>query len=186
MAEGLHSPEFGWWVTGLVDGEGCFYAKLRFRTGTQAFLGKNGNRYPSFDFSCRLLVLLRADDAAVLDKLRDYFNVGYVRVRRSGVYKSGKSGSRPNLCAEFRVHRIGDLMQVVIPHFERYPLQSKKSKDYATWKRIVETAASLKGKRGWWKVQPERVEEINQMVTQLRDGRKFDPAKAHTKEQANG
>jgi hypothetical protein len=24
-------PATGWWVTGLTDGEGCFYAGLQFR-----------------------------------------------------------------------------------------------------------------------------------------------------------
>jgi len=171
--EAAAPPHLGWWATGLVDGEGCFYAQIKHRSiASNARPGKP--RYPSVEFGCEFSVLMRADDRAALQQLRDFLGVGKVRVRRT-TYPTGKSGSRPNILADFKVNRTLDLVNVVIPHFERFPLQTKKARDFVVWKEIVLLAASLRGKPGWWKVDPSKKDSAFSLVASLREGRKFDP-----------
>lgn len=159
-------PTNPWWVTGLVDGEGCFFASFRFRGGSQAFKGRGGKRYPSYEFGCRFIVLMRSDDIDVLQRLRDYFNAGYVSVRKDG------------RVAEYRVSKVRELEEKVIPHFEAHPLQSKKFRDFEVWREIVRLASSVKGLRGWWKEDVTKKAEVIDLCTRLREGRAFDAAVA--------
>jgi hypothetical protein len=39
--------------------------------------------------------------------------------------------------ATWEVTKLDDLLNVVIPHFDKYPLQSAKGVDYALWKLCV-------------------------------------------------
>jgi hypothetical protein len=38
----------------------------------------------------------------------------------------------------YRINNVKDLMEVVIPHFEKYPLITKKRADYVLFKQVVE------------------------------------------------
>lgn len=46
-----------WWVTGLVDGEGCFLAQLSFRMRA----GRRGS-YTRVDLTSKFSIALRADE----------------------------------------------------------------------------------------------------------------------------
>jgi hypothetical protein len=39
--------------------------------------------------------------------------------------------------AKFRVSNINDIINIIIPHFNKYPLQSAKSIDFQIWKKCV-------------------------------------------------
>jgi hypothetical protein len=67
-------------------------------------------------------------DIAILPAVggvRDYFGVG-------SVYSS------PNrsLCV-YRVNKIDDIINVIIPHFVDYPLLTKKYSDFVLWSKVV-------------------------------------------------
>jgi hypothetical protein len=49
------------------------------------------------------------------------------------------SVSKPNKLSsvEFRVYTLKEIVEVVIPHFESYPLKTKKYTDYLLFKQIV-------------------------------------------------
>jgi hypothetical protein len=38
---------------------------------------------------------------------------------------------------EYRVTKIGDLLSIIIPHFDKFPLQSVKKIDYGLWKQCI-------------------------------------------------
>jgi hypothetical protein len=59
-------------------------------------------------------------------KIQEYFGgMGYV------------SKPNNNSTVEFRVTIIKDLTNVIIPHFDNYPLLTKKYSEYTLFKRIV-------------------------------------------------
>ena len=39
--------------------------------------------------------------------------------------------------AKFRVSKLNDIINVIIPHFNQYPLESAKSIDFQLWKQCV-------------------------------------------------
>lgn len=178
MAEVVQLPfpkVSGWWVTGLVDGEGCFYSSLRFRSGSQAFKGRGGRRYPSMEFQARFEILMRADDAGTLKKVETFFGVGSVSKFKRDLKRSGKSGSNPNPSVEYRCGSLGDLRSVIVPHFERFPLQSKKRVDFEIWKQTLEFYAEIDApaNHGWWKRDPAKLTKLRSLVSGLREGRVF-------------
>jgi len=104
-------PEY---ITGYVDGEGCF--TVTFNLEAKALLG--WELRPSFSVS------QNEDRRQVLDIIRKYFECGYIR--RDYADKTVKF--------EIRDHR--ELKEKVIPHFEKFPLLSKKQKDFELFRVI--------------------------------------------------
>src|SRR3989344_2423334 len=104
-------PEY---ITGYVDGEGCF--TVTFNQKVKALLG--WELKPSFSVS------QNEDRRQVLDIIREYFGCGYIR----------RDYSDRTVKYEGRDHR--DLMNKIIPPFERYPLISAKQNDFELFKRI--------------------------------------------------
>ncbi len=116
----------GWWITGLVDGEGCFHASIRMDT-----------RYPTLEtLHIGFQIGLVQDDVATLEKVRLYFGTGTISLARD---------RRPYAQDRmiYRMYRRSEF-EKVIEHFEKYPLQSKKQKDYECWKEILRVWA-IKG-----------------------------------------
>jgi hypothetical protein len=65
-------------------------------------------------------------DRDLIVKIQEYFGgIGYV------------SNPNKNLTAEFRVSTIKELTSVIIPHFDNYPLLTKKYFDYMFFKKII-------------------------------------------------
>lgn len=65
-------------------------------------------------------------DRVLIQSIQDFFGgIGYVT-------KSNK-----NSMVEFRVSTINQIVAVIIPHFDRYPLINKKNSDYLLFKKIV-------------------------------------------------
>jgi hypothetical protein len=111
----------GNWISGFVDGEGCFYLAYRDT--------KKGN-HPACEASFHLS--LRDDDSDILHRINSYFLCGTVRPH---VRRERAGNGKP--CIGYAVHTIRDLANTIVPHFEKFPLQSKKQRDFAIWKRAV-------------------------------------------------
>ena len=96
------------YVTGLTDGEGCFSVSFSCRQKLKLKIETK----PSFSLS------LNKRDLDLVQKIREYFCCGTVRYSRSDrMYK-------------YESRSVSDLVTKVIPHFEKYPLQSEKKKDF--------------------------------------------------------
>ena len=104
-------PEY---ITGYVDGEGCF--TVTFNQKLKVNLG--WEMKPSFSVS------QNEDKRQVLDIIREYFGCGYIR--RDYADKTVK----------FEVRDHYDIMVKIIPHFEIFPLLSRKQKDFELFKKI--------------------------------------------------
>ena len=102
------------YITGYVDGEGCFC--ISFQPSKRHALGWEVR--PSFSVS------QNADRAEILHLLKETWNSGNIRPDRS------------DKTLKFEVRKLEDLMNVVIPHFESYPMISAKQNDFELFKQI--------------------------------------------------
>jgi hypothetical protein len=96
-----------WFITGLVDGEGCFSITF-FQKG-------------KFYFGPLFMIQLHSRDSLLLKKIHSLFGVG-------NIININRTNKNPTV--EFRVSSIKDLNEIIIPHFENYPLLSNKRSDF--------------------------------------------------------
>lgn len=107
--------DFGNWLSGFADGEACFSIVQYKSQGT---------------FGAVFDVVLRADDAEILQLIQSFWNCGTIIARKA--IKTSNPG------CEYRVRRSADLKNVVVPHFNKHPLRAKKRADFAVWSQAVE------------------------------------------------
>src|SRR5262245_20085151 len=113
---------FGHWLSGFADGESSFVL--------YAVSDASDGRRESLRAVFRLS--LRVDDAEIIELIRSFWNCGTLTYHAaSGPSVNGKP------VISFSISGIKDLVTVVIPHFERHPLRSKKQRDFAIWKEGV-------------------------------------------------
>ena len=107
-----------WFVTGLVEGEGCFTVSFSFRKKLKVGIETR----PSFSVS------LNQRDLELLKQLHAFFGCGAIRYSRSDrTYK-------------YESRSISDLTRRIVPHFERYPLVGSKGKDFVVFADICRKA----------------------------------------------
>ena len=106
--------DIGSYVSGFVDGEGCFCVSFQ-PSGKHRF---GWEVRPSFSVS------QNADRAEVLHMIRALWGCGSIRPDRS------------DKTLKFEVRKVGDLVAIVLPHFRQYPLLSSKRRDVERFARI--------------------------------------------------
>lgn len=102
-----------YYITGFVDGEGCFSINVRPRP----------NRDKGYAVELVFKITLSSKDKFLLEKIQNFFNVG----------KLLSQGSSISYC----VRSLKDL-QVIINHFDNYPLITNKWSDYQLFKQVFE------------------------------------------------
>lgn len=115
---------FAAWLSGFADGEACFFL---------GGLAQPSNPLASFAIN------LRNDDAPILKTIQSFFGCGYLNncIPTNRGLKKSKPG------AVFKIGNTFDLLRVVIPHFDQYPLLAKKRRDFAIWKDGVNLLAQV-------------------------------------------
>jgi len=102
------------YISGYVDGEGCF--SISFSKREKFLVGFETK--PSFSVS------QNEDRAQILFLIQKVFECGFIRRDYS------------DKTLKYEVRSLGDLINKVIPHFEKYPLLSKKQKDFESFKQV--------------------------------------------------
>src|SRR5262245_39478982 len=150
---------FGQWLTGFVDGEGCFELKVT-------------RRKQSLPRLCASFVIcLRADDVAILNQIRAFFGCGGIW------YDNGPA--RKNPLAIYSTSAWTDLATIIVPHFERYPLRAKKARDFPLWREAVLIAQEVAQRRrakttaGLWKWLASEVDRFAALKQALTEQRRF-------------
>lgn len=110
------SKEFNWYITGFVDGEGCFSIsfskRAKLKTGIEV--------RPSFCLAQNQRSL------QILKDIHQYFGCGAIRFSKSDrMYK-------------YEVRSIKDLQNVIIPHFKKYPLRTSKAQDFEIFRKVCD------------------------------------------------
>jgi len=159
MAKFLTMPrkEFAWYVTGLCDGEAWFQVRPK------TCIDKRYDKV-SKGFSVLFGMQVREDDKELLEMLNIYFGIGSISTR----HRKGK------ILGEHQYSIYGAKnAQVVIKHFDKYPLLGKKRRDYEAYKAIVNRLYSPEtdGLPNDWEGHLQDYLEIVEMCDDLRLGR---------------
>lgn len=116
------SKEFGSYITGFVDGEGCFSIsfnkRYKLKTGIEV--------RPSFS------IAQNRKSLRVLKMVKAYFGCGAIRF------------SKYDQMYKYEVRSIKDLKNRIIPHFQKYQLQTNKQNDFVKFEWICQQISASK------------------------------------------
>jgi len=163
----LSDEAFGWYFTGLADGEGSFF----FREQPPRY---STSRFHPFVASFR--ISMRADEADHLIALAR-------RVKCGNIYRfnNKRSKTKANPVISWYVSKTSDLVNIVVSHFERFPLQFKKSRDFEIWKpcvllmhEIMYRRARGNSRMGHTKIRLEERAFFMESANQLKSIKKYD------------
>lgn len=103
-------------ITGIFDAESSFLIAML----------KNSRYKTGWNVQARIQLKMHEKDRSLVLKIQEYFEgIGLV------------SKPNNNSTVEFRVHSIKDITNVIIPHFDNYPLLTKKYSDYMLFKNVI-------------------------------------------------
>jgi hypothetical protein len=119
--------EFRGWVTGFVDGEGCFSIGFVRQPGGS---GRSGYR-TGYQVAHEFAVTQGASSVDCLYELREFFGVGQVIINRR------LDNHREHL-HRYVVRKRKDLLETIIPHFRWHPLRTAKRFDLQKFSYCVE------------------------------------------------
>jgi hypothetical protein len=106
-----------WFVSGFVDGEGSFVV----------ILAKNDKLKSGWRVQAVFSIGLHGKDLALLKQIQTYFHgIG-------DIYHKKSDGSY-----QYTISNIKDIKDILIPHFENYPLITQKKADFILFKSVVE------------------------------------------------
>jgi hypothetical protein len=143
------------WVTGFVDGEGCFHVGI----------AKHPDMASGYQVLPEFTVVQHERDVQLLHALKAFFGCGVVRRNH---------GDR----MAYRVRGLEQLGGVIVPFFLKHPLRSQKRLDFEKFRRVV-----LMMERGEH-LTAEGVEAIRVIVGQMNRGRpRESPAPSETGEE---
>ena len=103
-----------WYVTGLIDGEGCFSVSFSLLKRLNIQIETR----PSFSVS------LNERDLPLLKKVHAFFSCGAIRY------------SNTDRTYKYEVRAVSDLTKKIIPHFKKYKLHGAKLNDFNLFEEI--------------------------------------------------
>ena len=130
------------WITGFVDGEGCFHVGINANEEMKA----------GFQVLPEFTVVQHERDVQVLHALKSYFGCGVVRVNH---------GDR----MAYRVRNARHLREIIVPFFMKHPLKTGKNVDFRKFRQVL-----LQMERGIHLTR-EGVEEIRLIAERMNRGR---------------
>ena len=116
----MGAMEFASYITGFTDGEGTFCVSFSRRTKLTTGIEVR----PSFSVS------QHKRNVRILERIQEYFKCGGIRF------------SKRDRCYKYEVRSIQDLVKHIIPHFEKYPLQTTKRADFEHFVSICKLVVS--------------------------------------------
>ena len=102
------------WITGFVDGEGCFHVGINPHKEMTA----------GYQVLPEFTVVQHKRDVQILHALKDYFGCGVVRVNH---------GDR----MAYRVRSKKHLLERIVPFFIKHPLKTKKNVDFKKFRSVL-------------------------------------------------
>ena len=102
------------WITGFVDGEGCFHVGINPHPGMKT----------GFQVLPEFTVVQHERDVQVLHAMKSHFGCGVVRKNH---------GDR----MAYRVRSIEHLLSNIVPFFVKHPLKTRKRIAFEKFRRIL-------------------------------------------------
>src|SRR5437016_5485627 len=115
-AYGDRVPLDPWFVSGLTEGEGCFCISFAVRSKLRTGLEVR----PSFSLS------LNEKDRELLWDLQTFFGCGWIRE------------SKADRTFKYEARSVSDLLDPIVPHFERFPLRGNKAKSFVAFRSVCQ------------------------------------------------
>lgn len=113
-----NNTNLAWYLTGFTDAEGFFNITI------------SPKQSGGYQVSLRFGLQLHEKDLPLLKILQEYFNgIGTIDVRKR---KDSK-----NALAYWSVRKFDDIINVIIPHFNKYPLLTQKRADFLLFEKIA-------------------------------------------------
>jgi len=122
------------WISGFSDGDGCFSVTI---TKTNQVI-------------ISYIIFLSNRDVSLLTCIQKFFN-GIGRI----------SENKKNKTARYIVTKREDLINIIIPHFDKYKLEGDKVLNYLAWKKVLSLVSSKAH------FTPEGLEEIKGIKSKL-------------------
>jgi len=119
--------EFRGWVTGFVDGEGCF--SIGFVR--QADRARRKGYRAGYQVFHRFVVTQGVKSVDCLEELRDFFGVGRI-------FLNQRHDNHKEHLSQFVVASRRELTETIIPFFRRHPLRTVKRHDFQKFAYCVE------------------------------------------------
>ena len=118
------------WIAGFVDGEGCFsigFIKQADRKEKQRL--RRGYK-TGYQVTHEFVVTQGEKSKQSLEGLKEHFGVGNIFINKR--YDNHKEH-----LYRYAVRNRKDLLEVIIPFFEKYPLQTSKKEDFKLFKNCL-------------------------------------------------
>jgi len=115
------------WITGFVDGEGCFSINLIRQPDR---VNRKGYK-TGFQVAHEFAVTQGARSVESLHMLMKFFGVGAVYVNRR--YDNHKEH-----VYRYCVRKRSDLLQAIVPFFKQYPLRTSKKSDFLKFAQCLD------------------------------------------------
>jgi hypothetical protein len=148
-------PPTGYWLAGLIDGEGCFRIQKN----------KSRKSRGPVTYATSFALKLRDDDEPILREIIAHTGVG--RFSRDA---NRTGNSRP--CAIWHVDAQRDCAALV-ELLDRYPLRTRKARDYAVWREaVVYWLSTPRGNRWHGPRDYSRMAELQVDLAEAREYRK--------------
>jgi LAGLIDADG endonuclease len=115
------------WIVGFVDGEGCFsigFVKQPDRAGRRGYRA-------GYQVFHRFVVTQGERSLAALEELRAFLGVGRI-------YTNRRHDNHKEDLSQYIVGRRKELLETVIPFFQRHPLRTAKRDDFEKFVRCME------------------------------------------------
>ena len=129
------------WITGFVDGEGCFYVGINEHVDMTA----------GYQVLPEFTVVQHERDVQVLHAFKAYFGCGVVRRNH---------GDR----MAYRVRGQTHLWECIVPFFVKHPLKTKKRLDFQKFKRV------LRMMQAGEHLTPQGIEKIRDIAAKMNRG----------------
>ena len=104
-----------WFITGFTDAEGSF----------KILILKDTKNKTNWTVKTRFTIGLHKKDTAILELIKSYFG---------GI---GTISPQSKDSVQYRVGSLKEISDIIIPHFDKYPLITKKKADFILFKQIV-------------------------------------------------
>ena len=132
-----------YWVAGFTEGEGCFFVNIQENKSKASYSIRIGYQVSQHN-----------RDLSLIKSLKDFFECGRTE-------PCGKAAT------SFRVTKVKNITENIIPFFENYPLLGSKLKDFKDWKEATKLMASKAH------LSPEGLNEIKKIKSGMNSLRKF-------------
>jgi len=110
-----------WWITGFVDGEGCF---------SISFIKNKTMRF-GYQIFTEFVITQGEKSLPALEAIKEYFACG-------NLYCNHRHDNHQENLYRYCVRSRDDLQNKIIPFFQQHPLQSAKQHDFEIFTSIVE------------------------------------------------